>query len=188
MPLSPPAPREDSHTRRVECRGYRRRDGLWDIEGHLVDTKPYAFPSEDGGLHRAGDPIHDMWVRLTLDDEMVIRGCEATMDANPYPVCSAVTPNFAKLAGVRIGKGWIAEVNRRIGGVDGCTHLRELLRPMATTAYQTMYGARLKEARDAGWERPKPNNGRPRHLNACHAYREDGEIVKEAFPEYYTGP
>ena len=39
MPLSPAAPREHIHTRTVTCRGYRRKDGLWDIEGHLVDVK-----------------------------------------------------------------------------------------------------------------------------------------------------
>ena len=46
MPLPDPVPREPLHTRRVECRGYRRADGLWDIEGHLVDTKAYPFANE----------------------------------------------------------------------------------------------------------------------------------------------
>lgn len=187
MPLSPPEPREHSHTRSVECRGYRRKDGLWDIEGHLVDTKPDAFPDEDGGMHPAGEAVHDMWIRLTIGDDMVIHGCEAVMESHPFPVCRSIAPNLARLAGVRIGKGWIAEVNRLIGGVDGCTHLRELLPTMATTAFQTMYGHRIKEAREAGLGRPRPNPGRPRHLNACHAFRDDGEIVAKTFPEYYTG-
>jgi hypothetical protein len=187
MPLSPSEPREHSHTRSVECRGYRRKDGLWDVEGHLVDSKPYAFPDEDGGMRPAGDPVHDMWVRLTIDEDMVIRGCEAAMESHPFPVCRDIAPNVARLAGVRIGKGWMAEVNRRIGGVEGCTHLRELLPTMATTAFQTMYGYRIQKAREAGLGRPRPNPGRPRHLNACHAFRDDGEIVKKTFPEYYTG-
>ena len=42
MPLSPSAPRQLMHNRAIECRGYEREDGLWDIEGHLVDTKTYA--------------------------------------------------------------------------------------------------------------------------------------------------
>ena len=187
MPLPPPDPREHSHTRSVECRGYRRKDGLWDIEGHLVDAKPYAFPDEDGGMRPAGDAVHDMWIRLTLDDDMVIRRCEAAMESHPFPVCRSIAPNLARLAGVRIGKGWMAEVNRLIGGVEGCTHLREMLPTMATTAFQTMYGYRIQKAREKGLGRPKPNPGRPRHLNACHAFREDGEIVKKTFPEYYTG-
>jgi Protein of unknown function (DUF2889) len=187
MPLSPPDPREHCHTRQFELSGYRRADGLWDIEGHLVDAKPYEFPREDGSLRPPHDAIHDMWVRLTLDDDMVIRGCEAAMGAHPFPICCQSAPNFERLVGIRIGKGWMAEVNRRVGGVEGCTHLREMLPQMATTAFQAMYGAKMKESRDAGLGRPKPNPGRPRHLNACLAFREDGEIVKEVFPDYYTG-
>ncbi|WP_363238880.1 DUF2889 domain-containing protein [Acidocella sp.] len=30
----------------------------------------------------------------------------------------------------------------RIGGVAGCTHLRELLQPLATVSFQTMHGIR----------------------------------------------
>ena len=45
MPLSPPAPREPIHTRAIDLRGYRREDGLWDIEGHLTDVKCYDFES-----------------------------------------------------------------------------------------------------------------------------------------------
>lgn len=187
MSLSPPSPREHCHTRRLELTGYRRVDGLWDIEAHLTDSKPYAFPREDSGMYLPHDAIHDMRVRITIDDDMVIRACEASMTAHPYPVCGQCAPNFERLVGIRIGRGWMAEVNRRVGGVEGCTHLREMLPQMATTAFQTMYGAKMKESREAGLGRPKPNPGRPRHLNACHAYREDGEVVKEVFPEYFTG-
>ena len=49
MPLSNPAPRKPMHTRTVECRGYLRDDGRWDIEGHLIDTKPFDIPNEDRG-------------------------------------------------------------------------------------------------------------------------------------------
>jgi hypothetical protein len=43
MPLSTSADREPLHTRSITCRGYRRADGLWDIEGHLRDVKDYSF-------------------------------------------------------------------------------------------------------------------------------------------------
>ena len=187
MPLSPAHPREHCHTREISCRGYRREDGLWDIEGHLVDTKPYEFTSEYRGTTPGGSAVHDMWIRLTIDDDMVIQACEASMESQPYDVCSAITPNFAKLAGIKIGKGWMRDANQAVGGIHGCTHLRELLPPIATTAFQTIYGMQIKAAREAGLSRPVPNSGKPRHINACHAYREDGEIVRETFPEFYTG-
>ena len=69
MPLSPPAARKELHLRRVEVCGYQRDDGLWDIEGRLVDTKTYGFDNFDRGRIEAGDPIHEMRLRLTLDGE-----------------------------------------------------------------------------------------------------------------------
>ena len=47
MPLSTSAPRQLMHNRAIECRGYQREDGLWDIEGHLVDTKTYPTSARD---------------------------------------------------------------------------------------------------------------------------------------------
>ena len=49
MPLSQPAERELTHTRVVTCRGFQRSDGLFDIEGRIVDTKPYRFRNRDRG-------------------------------------------------------------------------------------------------------------------------------------------
>ena len=71
MPLPEPAPREHLHTRQIECRGYRRDDGLWDIEGTLVDTKTYGFFSHARGDVEPGQPVHNMSIRLTIDDDLV---------------------------------------------------------------------------------------------------------------------
>ena len=73
MPLSSAAPRERLHTRQIECCGYRRADGLWEIEAHLTDVKTYAFDNQFRGHVEPGDPLHDMWLRLTIDDEMTVR-------------------------------------------------------------------------------------------------------------------
>ena len=43
MPLSEPAARQAIHNRHVHCAGFQREDGLWDIEGHIKDTKAYSF-------------------------------------------------------------------------------------------------------------------------------------------------
>src|SRR5215467_12222949 len=95
MPLPPASPREPIHTRQVECRGYRRADGLWDIEGHLVDVKAYAFDNAHRGRLEPGMPIHEMWIRLTIDDEFMIHDAVAATDASPYRICPEVAPNFA---------------------------------------------------------------------------------------------
>jgi Protein of unknown function (DUF2889) len=181
MPLSPPAPREAIHTRRVEVRGYRRADGLWDIEGHLADTKTYPFRNKDRGEVKAGEPVHDMWLRLTIDDEMTVQAVEAATEASPYAVCGAITPNFQRLVGLRIGPGLRGKVKDRLGGTEGCTHLVELIWPIATAAYQTILP--LKES-----ERRAGARKRPAILDTCHALASDGEVVKTHWPEFYRGP
>ena len=51
----------------------------------------------------AGTPLHGMWIRLTVDDDMLIHACEAASDHTPYAVCPQAAPNFARLAGLTIG-------------------------------------------------------------------------------------
>ncbi len=60
MPLTPTVERELIHERTIECKGYKRNDDLWDIEGHLIDIKSYEFPNHDRSDIAAGEPIHDM--------------------------------------------------------------------------------------------------------------------------------
>jgi hypothetical protein len=183
MPLShPAAPRQHIHTRRVEVRGYRREDGLWDIEGHLADTKTYSFSNMDRGEVQAGEAIHDMWLRLTVDDGLKVHAVEAVTESAPYGVCPSITPNFQRLVGVRIGPGFRREVKQRLGGREGCTHLIELLGPIATTAYQTIFPLKENENRANG----APSR-RPEILDTCHALASDGEVVRTHWPEFYTG-
>jgi hypothetical protein len=181
MPLSPPVAREPLHRRQIECRGYRRADGLWDIEGHIVDTKSYGFPNHDRGQIYAGEPLHEMWVRLTIDDEMRVHDVEAVTDAGPYRVCPDIAPKFSVLKGLRIAPGWNMKVRELLGGVNGCTHLVELLGPVATVAYQTLVSLRQKRLDQMAQER------RPSVIDSCHAYRSDGEVVQRRWPKYFTG-
>ena len=74
--LPSPAPRERLHTRRYEFNGYRRADGLWDIEGRMTDVKSYGFDNDYRGRIGPEEPLHDMRIRLTLDDDFVVRDIE----------------------------------------------------------------------------------------------------------------
>ena len=171
MPLSEPAERELLHLRDIELRGYRRADGLFDVEAGLTDTKSYAFENRDRGEIRPGTPLHRMLARMTLGEDMVIRSFEAATEFAPYLACPAAAPNFSALAGLRVGPGFLKAANARVGGVMGCTHLRELLQQMATVAFQT--AAFLRRA-------PRPAGARPALLNSCLAYAEDGEVARRA--------
>src|SRR5712672_465779 len=76
MPLAiPSVVRTRVHARRVTYEGFERDDGLFDIEGHLTDVKDQDFPLLTG-TRVAGEAIHDMWVRVTVGTDYVIRAIE----------------------------------------------------------------------------------------------------------------
>ncbi len=181
MPLSQPvADREKIHTRQIELNGYSRDDGLYDIEARMTDTKSYGFATDDRPRMEPGEPLHGMSMRMTVSEDMVIVGFEAATDYSPYRICPEIAPNYAKLVGLRIGPGFLRAAAERVGGTHGCTHLRELLQPMATVAIQTLYPVRAKREREAPGQRPPL-------LNTCYAYRADSPVVQRKWPDYFVG-
>ena len=193
MPLSPAADRTHLHTRRIDIEGFERADGLYDIEAHLVDTKSYSFRNTDRGQVEPGVPLHEMWARMTIDGEMLITAFEAATDYSPYTICPKAAPNFARLAGLRVGRGFLKQAAERIGGVHGCTHLRELLGQMGTVAFQTMYNKRARRQSAPNTETVAERSPQPQGkarlpiLGTCLAYAPDSPVVKRDFPEHYTG-
>jgi hypothetical protein len=195
MPLSQTVSRSLVHHREIDCRGYSRDDGLWDIEAHLVDTKTYSFPNHERGIVTAGEPIHGMWIRITVDEALVIRAVETTTDHSPFGECQGIAPAYGQLVGVRIGRSFDATVAEMFGGAHGCVHLRELLRPLATTAYQTIGPARARRQREAAPEAPPSGppeaaakRRRPSAIDSCHALRADSPVVQRQWPDHYAGP
>lgn len=176
MKLTSAASRRLIHTRDVQLRGYLREDGQIEIEARMTDLKTYSMNTVDRGSIPAGEPLHDMWIRMTLTpDELEITACEAAMDFTPYDICSQTAPKMERLVGLKIGKGFLKAASMRVGGVEGCTHLRELLQPVATTAYQTQHSL-LNHAQD-GKTRKERRSLAPELLNSCHSYNEDGPVV-----------
>jgi Protein of unknown function (DUF2889) len=172
------------HTRRVEYRGFRRDDGGWDIEGELHDSKPHAFVIEGEGEWAPNEAIHHMHVRLTLDDDMVIRDISVAMDAHPHDPCPEAMVPMRALVGETLGRGWRKTIERHLGGIRGCTHLRELLFNLATAAFQT---------RSASFA-PPPDGRPPMHLGQCLAWDFNGPVVEKVYPMFFrqtpsdTGP
>jgi len=172
MPLSKPATRKTIHLRDIFLRGYEREDGLIDVEAHMTDVKTYSLTNQDRGGLSAGEPMHDMWLRITVARDMTITAAEAAMDATPYNVCPGVAPNYERLVGLNIGKGYLKGAMQRLGGVEGCTHLRELLQQLGTVAYQTMFSVRGR-ARDEAAQK----SIHPAFLNTCYTYNENGPLA-----------
>jgi hypothetical protein len=157
------------HTRHIVCNGYERSDGLFDIEARLTDIKADTADL----LYKqvpAGEPLHDLRITLTIDATGLIRRASASTDTGPSPYCAQINAAYESLAGVRIAAGFRQQVKERVGGKHGCTHLTELLGPLATTALQTLMGTR-------------PGGGNAdahlaQMIDTCHAWRADGEVVR----------
>lgn len=165
-PFSAAVPRRELHRRDYDFRGFRRADGLFDIEGRMTDRKGYAFPNRWRGEIAAGEPVHDMWARLTLDDEFMVIDIEVHTEAGPFEICPAITPSFAALKGAKVGKGWTKTLKERFGGVHGCTHQVEMLRAMGTVAFQTIFGARELQKRERATAVPAGGGESPRKRRA----------------------
>jgi hypothetical protein len=183
MPLSESITRNLAHTRVVTCHGYKRDDGLWDIEGRIVDTKPYRFPNKDrGGWIEADEALHDISIRITIDINMTVTDAEAVIDSSPYTYCKCVVATAKNLIGLQIAPGWTLKSKAAMGKNRGCTHLTELLGPVATTAIQTITSeimARSKQSADA------PIESASLFLNSCHSLAADSPVVKEHWPKQY---
>ncbi|MBR1231910.1 DUF2889 domain-containing protein [Bradyrhizobium sp. AUGA SZCCT0182] len=176
------------HTRTVECNGYIRDDGLWEVEARLVDTKPFTQAADHYREElKPGDPVHDIRLRLAIDDTMRIHEAEATMAETPYPTCIDVEPILQRLVGESIGKGWREVVRRKIGRLEGCTHLSELLGPAVTTLFQTMSYGKDPEGRDS-MDEQRNSGERPFFIGGCYSWRTDGPIVADKFPQFATKP
>lgn len=174
MALPPAAPRTLSHTREVRYEGYRRDDGLWDIEAWLRDTKPHAFGVPGERDWAPNEPIHDMQIRLTVDDDFTVHAVAVAMNHIPHEDCPKAQPPMQKLVGCRLGRGWRRAVNEHLGGIAGCAHLRELLVNMATAAFQTMHSVATG-----------PSDQPPLHLGQCVTWDFNAPLVERRYPMFF---
>ncbi|MFK4751636.1 MULTISPECIES: DUF2889 domain-containing protein [Oceanospirillaceae] len=165
-----PVTRTPLHRRQIDVQGYLRSDGLWEVEGTLLDTKGYEANLPDRGCLIIGDALHDMTLTLVVDDRLVIREVRAAMRATPYQDCHGAAPRYDLLVGMKIRSGWINDVKETLGRQHACTHLTELLPVLATAAFQTLQGYRLEF--QTGFADSPAN--RKRMDNTCYGYRDGG--------------
>jgi len=118
MALPPTVARELLTRRTITCEGHLRQDGLIDIEGHLVDIRGYDMNNGWRDPLPAGAAAHDMWARITIDDELTIVAAESVTDSAPYPTCGEVTPNTGRLVGVKVIGGFKRRLHELIGSTQ----------------------------------------------------------------------
>ena len=177
---APPVIRDELHFRRIDMRGFRRSDGLFEVEGRVLDRKPFDFaPGGIGETVPANQPIHDMGVRLVFDDQLVVQDVQTFMDATPYLECRGGGEALQSLKGLRLSNGWSKEVRSRLSGARSCTHLMELLTPVATAAFQSLSTIRK------GQPDRIDATGRPVKIDSCYAYGAERDLVRRRWPAFH---
>ena len=140
MPLSSPVSRQLRHRRAIRADAYEREDGLWDIEACLTDEKPRDVTLASG-VRPNGSPIHELWLRITIDRKLNVVDAEASSDWVPYPgLCEASNPAYRALIGLNLFQNFRRDAARLLAGTAGCTHLTELCAIIPTAAIQAFAG------------------------------------------------
>ena len=187
MSLPAPFTRRPLHTRRITFEGFLREDGLFDIDAELIDSKSHAIQMHERGHLPPGGAIHHMRVRVTVDDALTIREIATAMGAAPFGHCQNAVDPVQKLVGATLGAGWRKAIEGAMGGVAGCTHLRELLFNVATAAFQTI-PIELSRQREARGDKPAPDAPTPYFIGKCMSWDREGPVVKRVLPLYYRPP
>jgi hypothetical protein len=189
MPLSPPVSRQLRHRRAIRMEAFEREDGLWDIEACLTDEKPRDVKLASG-VRPQGLPIHELWLRVTIDRTFTIVDAEAASEWAPYVgACAASNPAYRALIGLNLLQNFRRESGRLLAGTIGCTHLTELCAVLPTAAIQAFAGEVWNtEKGDAPGKSPdsaETKDKPPFQLGRCNALRFDGEPVRQYYPRWF---
>ena len=165
------------HRRSIDVQVFARGDKLWEVDARITDVRAADTPIATG-LLRAGSPIHDMLVRLVVDERFNILEAGAETFAMPYPgQCNDYGDVYGRLVGLNLMDSFRGNVKKRLGGIQGCTHITELTQVLPTAVVQAFAGEVLDTRGDGSVQ--------PFQIDRCHALRSDGPAVKTYYPRWY---
>ncbi len=172
------------HTRQIICHGYRRQDGLWQIEARVSDEKGQTMTFNSRPAIQPGELIHHLSLCVVIDDDYLIRDARAQTLTAPWSACGGVDDDYRKLIGLRIGPGFAKDVREALGGPLGCTHLTDLLVQVGNTYMQASWPDRVARQRLVSADpRLWPDARTLSFVDQCHAWRSDGEALVAEYPE-----
>ena len=176
------ASRQLKHRRQIDVQVFSRGDGLWEVDATLTDSKTRAAKMADG-LRPPGTPIHDMLLRLVVNERFDILEAGSQTRWMPYPGrCDRHGDAYGRLVGLNLLQDFRKQLRSRVGGVLGCTHITELAQVLPTAVVQAFAGEVLDTRGDAEGAR------QPFQIDRCHALRRDGEVVLEHYPRWHQPP
>ncbi len=177
--VNPSVTRRPLHRRALDVQVFARDDGLFDVEANLTDTKSHDVPLA-GVPRKAGDPIHEMRLHLTVDATLTITAATSETRWMPYPAACGEHGNaYARLVGLNLMKGFRQGVHERLAATRGCTHLTELCQVLPTAVIQALAGFVIDTGEGDASGNP------PFQLDRCHALRRDGATVAKFYPRWH---
>ena len=173
------AHRQLKHLRQIDLQVFARGDGLWEVDAMLTDIKTRDAHMVDG-LRPAGTPIHDMLLRLVVNEKLDIVEAGSETRWMPYNgQCNEHGDAYTALVGLNLLKDFRKALRQRVGGVLGCTHITELAQTLPTAVVQAFAGEVIDTRGTAEGAR------QPFQIDRCHALRSDGETVRLHYPRWY---
>ena len=180
------APRKLKHRRTFCYEVYEREDGLWDIDAQMLDHKSSDITVANQ-VRPVGEPLHDMVLRITLDQTLTIVAAQAmTLNAPYMTQCPSINPDYAQLVGLNVLRGFRKAVKDLFAQTAGCTHITELANTLPTVAIQGV-GTELAQRRRLKNAEVGETGEKPFQLDQCHALSSDGEVARIYYPKWYTG-
>ena len=176
--------REPVHTRQITCRAFRLKNGFLEIEATLSDEKGQEVVFRSRPPVLSGQFMHRMSVSMTIDSDYVIQAVKAQTLQAPWPMCGDTDAAYRRLVGLRIGAGFSQQVREILGGVQGCTHVTELVSQIANTYMQASWPDRIARQMAVDQDpRRWPDKSTLTFVNHCHAWRQDGKTLVQEYPE-----
>lgn len=170
LPVHPSITRRPPHRRALDVQLFARDDGLFDVEASLIDTKSHDVPLA-GAPRKAGDPIHEMQLHLTVDAPLTVSAASSDTWWLPYPgACADHGNGCARLVGLNLLKGFRKSV------ADRLPHAPSALAPEAA---ETPWGG------PAVFRECDADGNPPFQLDHCHALKRDGAIVAKFYPRWH---
>ncbi len=165
------------HERKLEFRTYPLEDDRLIVEGWLRDER-LEHGYHWNGKSRPPGVVHWMCVRILVGGwPPSILDAEAEMPEIPHELCPTTLESVKKIVGMPIVAGYSEEVRKRLGGIQGCTHMTHLITVMGPAA---LHGYWTHASRK---RRPLPRSmdnirGLEYLVNSCTLWAEDGPMMK----------
>lgn len=161
------------HTRTIEMSTYETDKGDIIVEGILKDNRliPYYRPS---GEKRPPHTVHHMVIRMRIGaSSFSIEDIEAEMPEIPQDECPQTSENLLKIKGMKIAPGFTEKVKKRLGGINGCSHLTALVHAMASAAVQGIWVYNSRKPENAGMSLDMLDDYL---IDTCWVWRKDGPL------------